>query len=256
MNTNSLLAEATDGANGSVIPMMTNSKTANIFRHREFIGNVRGTTADFNLQTYDVNPGLDEVFPWGYALANCYTSYRLRGLVFEFVSLSSEYTSTPYMGYVAMGSQYNVLDPAFADRKTLLNSEYSCSTKPSKNLMHPIECSPAQLPFAQLMVRSGTPPTNSDKRLYDLCRFSIATGGQASTGIIGELWATYEIELYQPKLVAQLGSLVNSDHFRGKPAGKALDAAVLQPGGTIGLTIPASPEIGRASCRERVSSPV
>ena len=45
VNTNSLLAEATDGANGSVIPMMTNSKTANIFRHREFIGNVRGTTA-------------------------------------------------------------------------------------------------------------------------------------------------------------------------------------------------------------------
>ena len=140
-----------------------------------------------------------------------------------------------------MGSQYNVLDATFADRKSLLNNEYSCSTKPSKNLMHPIECSPAQLPFAQLMVRNGQPPVNSDKRLYDLCRFSIATGGQASVGIIGELWATYEIELYQPKLIAQAGSLVNSDHWRGTCVTSALNGATQMPGCSLNTTIPATP---------------
>jgi len=107
--------------------------------------------------------------------------------------------------------------------------------------MHPIECSPAQLPFAQLMVRNGQPPVNSDKRLYDLCRFSIATGGQASVGIIGELWATYEIELYQPKLIAQAGSLVNSDHWRGTCVTSALNGATQMPGCSLNTTIPATP---------------
>lgn len=239
IDTNSILAEATEGANGSTIPMMVNSKVSNIFRHREFIGNVRGSTTDFNTQTFNINPGLDDVFPWGFALANCYTSYRMRGLVFEYISLSSEYTATPYMGYVAMGSQYNVLDAPFPDRKALLNSEYSCSTKPSKNLMHPIECSPAQLPFSQLMVRSGDPPTNADARIYDLCKFTIATGGQTSNGIIGELWATYEIELYQPKLVGSVGSLVNSDHWRGQAdaSGKVFANPTPRLGNTLGAQV-------------------
>ena len=76
-------------------------------------------------RTYSINLGLDDTFPWGFATAINYTTYRIRGMVFEYKSLSSEYTSTPYMGFVAMGTQYNVLEPTFTSKKQLENSEYA-----------------------------------------------------------------------------------------------------------------------------------
>lgn len=239
VDTNSLLAQATDGKQGSTIPLMENSKVANIMRHREFIGNVRGSVLDFAAVSYDVNPGLDDTFPWGYALANCFTSYRMRGMVFEFISLSSEYTATPYMGFVAMASQYNVLDANFTNKKVMENSEYSGSTKPSKNLMHPIECANDQILNDHLTVRSGEPPANADKRMYDLCKFTIACGGQASSGIIGELWCSYEVEFYQPKLGGATGNLINAEHWVGTNSTAAFPLAspVVKAGSKIGGSI-------------------
>lgn len=213
--TNSLLAQATDGQLGSQIPLMVNSKVANIVRHREYLGNVRGSPKDFNSTVYDLNPGLDETFPWGYALANCYTTYRMRGMVAEFVSLSSEYSTSSYLGYVGMATQYNSLDAPFDNKKVMMNAEYSCSAKPSRNLMHPIECARDQLVTDHLYIRAGDVPPNADKRLYDLGKLTVATGGQLTGNIIGELWITYEIEFFQPKLGGIMGSLTNSAHYRG-----------------------------------------
>lgn len=242
VNTNSILAQATNGNQGSQIPMMVNSKVTNIIRHREYLGNIRGSTLDFNATTFDINPGLDETFPWGYTLGNCYTSYRMRGLVYEFISLSSEYTGQAYLGYVAMATQYNALDDPFVNKKTMANSEYACSTKPSLNLMHPVECSADQLVASQLYIRGGDPPANADKRLYDMGRLTIATGGQASNGILGELWASYEIEFYQPKLGSATGSLINATHWKAPPnvevpPGMPLTGGVEQAGSTLQITI-------------------
>lgn len=240
VESNSLLAQATSGSEGSEIPMMINSKVANIMRHREFLGNVRGNTGDFVAQQYSINPGLDTTFPWLYSLANNFTAYRLRGCVFEFISLSSEYTATPYMGFVAMATQYNTLDGPFTSKKVMENSEYANSTKPSKNLMHPIECARDQIAVDHLYVRSGAVP--GDLRLYDLGTFTIATGGQATSGILGELWMSYEVEFYQPKLGGAVGSTVNTDHFKCSSCTSVLpwNLSALQSGSTIGGAITTS----------------
>lgn len=138
----------------------------------------------------------------------------MRGLVFEFKSLATSYSATPYIGYVAMGTQYNSLDPEFVDKKTLENSEYSNSCKSDQTMMHPVECAKNQLVLSELYVRDSlVVPSSADKRMYDMGEFTIATGGQATDGIIGELWATYEVEFYQAKGNHTQGTLSKIDHF-------------------------------------------
>jgi len=208
VNTNSLLAAATEGKNGGSVPIMRNSKVANIIRHREYVGDVIGSTDSFTLKKYAINPGLDDTFPWLSPIAQCYTNYRMRGAMAEFVSLATEYSAVPYIGYVAMATQYNALDTSFTNKKELENSEYANSCKPPENLCHPIECASDQLALHELYIRDGA--IVGDQRLYDLGQLSIAVGGQASATIIGELWITYEVELYFPKLATINGKLVQN----------------------------------------------
>jgi hypothetical protein len=211
LESNSLVAAATHGNNGSEVPIMKNSKVANIVRHREYIGDVIGSTLPFFNSQYPINPGLDGTFPWLAPIANSYTNYRMRGCCFEFVSLATEYSAIPYIGFVAMATQYNSLDPTFTDKKTLENSEYANSCKPSCSMMHPIECSQDMLALHELYIRNvSSLPVNSDKRMYDMGTLNIAVGGQASNTIIGELWVTYEIELYYPKLSSTFNPSFNT----------------------------------------------
>jgi len=245
VDTNSILAKETKGANGSEIPLMINSRTANIMRHREFISDVQGQVLN-TFTTYSINPGLDTTFPWLFPVANSFTAWRPRGIVFEYVSLSSDYNANSFLGYVVMATQYNSLDPTFTDKKAMENSEYACSCKPSVNMMHPIECSPGQVVLHELYVRPGT--VSGDIRFYDLGRFTILTGGQSATGPIGELWCTYEIEFYQPKLVASLGTLLNVDRFAftsgvasATPLGNVDKSP--QTGSTLGCIVTASTQL-------------
>jgi len=74
--------------------------------------------------------------------------------------------------------------------------------------------------------------------LYDMGSFQIATTGmQANGGVIGELWCTFEIEFYKPKLL--IGDVL-SDHWQ---LGGVTNAAplgttsTLVAGSTLGTTI-------------------
>lgn len=211
VNSNSLLAAATEGKNGYTVPIMSNSKVGTIIRHREYIQDVPGSVA-FSLTSFSINPGLDTTFPWASPVSNCYSNYRMRGMMFEFVSLATDYAAVQGLGYVVMATQYNSLLPIFVDKKTMENSEYANSTKPSVNMCHPVECAPGELSISELYVRSGVPPTNADLRLYDLGTFSIATGGQSGSATIGELWVTYEMELYFP-ILSGTNQTIQGNHF-------------------------------------------
>jgi hypothetical protein len=214
VHTNSMLAAGTHGEEGSEIPMMCNTKTANIMRHREFICNVLGTTDDYRAFTFPIQPGMDETFPWLHLTAQGFTSYKMLGAVMEFNSLYGQITAGGYLGYVAMGTQYNSMEPIFPDKETLVTSEYANSKRTDQSFMHPLECSPEQQVLKQQYIRSGDLPDNSDLKFYDLGNFTIATGGQATdNGIVGELWITYEVAFFQPKLARTGANYINADHW-------------------------------------------
>lgn len=171
-------------------------------RHREYIADITASSA-FTIQSFDINPGLSSTFPWLAGVANNFEEYQIAGMIFEYKSLSADYTtaSSAALGYVAMATQYNPLLPDFQDKIHLENYEFANSAKPSENFIHPIECKRSLNPVNQLYVRTGPVQDNADQRLYDLGKFQIATGGNSGSGVLGELWCTYEIHFYKPKLV-------------------------------------------------------
>jgi len=211
VQSNSLLAAMTKGANGNTVPMMENSKNANIIHHREYLGDIYSSSSSFQAFQLSINPGLFSTFPWVARVANSYTAYRMRGLIFEYVQEASELATAPGLGYVALATQYNSVDVPFSDKVTMLNSMYATSGSTAESKMHPVECAANQVVLEQLYVRSQGPPEGTDLRLYDMGQLTIAVGGQSESGAsIGELWATYEVEFYQPKNDFEYGPLMDT----------------------------------------------
>jgi len=59
----------------------------------------------------------------------------------------------------------------------------------------------------QLYIRAGNLPANSDIRMYDHANIDIAVGGHTvSDVIIGELWASYDVELLLPRSSETIGA--------------------------------------------------
>ena len=188
-----------------------------IIRHREFIKDIEATSA-FTLQSFDINPGLSTTFPWLSNVADAYEEYQMRGLVFEVKSLSSDAvlsaSTSSALGSVMMATSYNSLNPDFINKQQMLNYEFANSSKPSVSFYHPVECKKNWTPVSELYVRTGSVPAGADQRLYDLGKFQLATEGmQASSGICGELWATYEIELYKPRFDLGVEEEILADHW-------------------------------------------
>lgn len=229
-------------------PSIVNSanKGGVIVRHREYIGDILATTG-FTLQQFSLNPGLLQTFPWFSQMAMAYEQYRMRGALFEFLSTSSDAllstaTSTA-LGTVNMATLYDVTDAPFSDKRTMLNHEWSNSRKPSVSFIHPIECKASYNPNNLYYTRAAGVPPGADPARFDFCKFCIATEGmQAAGGVLGELWITYEIELFKQ----QYHPLVYTDHFRltgvaaATPLGTGTDlvnAANVARGGTLGGSI-------------------
>lgn len=199
--------------------------------HKEFIQDIvsSATPGAFNIDTFVVNPGVSETFPWLSSLAVNYEEYALDGIVFEFKSTSSNAlnSTNTALGTVVMATQYNSLNAPFVNKQQMENYEFAVSCNPSCNMIHPIECEQFQNPTHILYVREldNASIANSDKRLYDMGNFSIASVGlQGASVTIGELWVSYSLRLLKPKL-GQASDV--ADHF-------ILDAASVTTGTWMG----------------------
>jgi len=199
-------------------PQVVNSSSGVIVRHREYIQDILGTVAF--TQQFDsglpINPGMFKSFPWLSGIANNYTQYKWRGVIFEFIPTSgSAIASTNNaLGEVIMATNYNACDALFGNKQQMLNQEFSSSGMPSGHLIHPIECDPKLSTLDKLYTRSGAVGNNQDLRMYDLGLFQLATGGMQVDGInVGELWCTYEVEFFKPQMIAQSDEVQEDAHY-------------------------------------------
>lgn len=186
-------------------PELRNTPAGMIIRHREFISDI-APSVNFVNQSFPINPGLSSTFPWLSQIAVSFEEYRLRGMVFEFKSMSSDSIlssgSSTALGTVCMATQYNSLNSNFLTKKEMENYQFANSSKPSQSFLHPVECKHSLTAIDQLFVRTSPNTTNlqGDLRLYDAGEFQIATVGmQNTTGVVGELWVTYEVEFLKPR---------------------------------------------------------
>lgn len=187
-----------------------------IIRHREFIGNIIGSTA-FTINTWNVNPGDDATFPWLSNIAANYEKYRPIGMVFEFKSTSASAlnSTNTALGTVMLAPRYNAVSQSVpASKMEMLQIENCVSICPAESGMVGIECAKNYNPLGVLYNRVGGAVPSGSEQLYDFCDFYLATEGMQASATIGELWVTYEIELLTPILGGgQIGDDIGYGHY-------------------------------------------
>lgn len=201
-------------------------------RHREYIGEIKGSEGFTNQYELPINPGLVGSFPWASGVANQFQQYIVNGAVFEYVPSSGDAVSgtNSSLGQVMFAVQYDSLDASFQNKQQILNESWSQAVVPSQPVVVPIECAPMQTSVNTLYVRGGAAPANSDIRMYDLGKLTVATEGQQSTGnTLGSLYISYDIILLKPTLTSAMDLNAKVAHFT------RLDGATaLFPFGTVG----------------------
>lgn len=185
-------------------------------KKREYITALNATTA-FNNNVFPIQPGLNDTFPWLCSIANNYEQYRFNGLVFQYVSTSSDAiasTTDLGLGQVLMATDYNAADEAYVNSQQMLGAMFSNSGKPSQEILHAIECASPDQAQKLYYVRSGDIPENTDIRLYDLGNFQIATQNMpANYDGMGQLWVSYDITFCKSVQNNQLGFDINTDFY-------------------------------------------
>lgn len=184
---------------GNGIPKFSRHGRGTTIVHTEFLGDISGSSA-FTNRVYKVNPGDAQTFPWLSQIADSFDKYKFRRLMFSYRTSSTDYSTTSTLGMVVMAAQYNVLDPQFNNKLVMENYDTAISTKISQSCIYGVECKNSTQAAGQLYIRATPNPSSSDQRLYDLCNFNLATVANPNTQVIGELWVSYEVELYNPNI--------------------------------------------------------
>lgn len=211
VDTNSIVRSAKASTS---IPLMHTSNQTVVVRHKEYLGTVKSST-EFKIQhSYPINPGLKGSFPWLSNIAQGFSEYRIKGLVYHYVPTSghSVASTNTALGSVMMTTNYRCTDSEPSSKVELLNEYWACESVPSETFAHPIECDPKENPFNIQYTRSADVPADDSRLMYDLGNTYVATQGQQIDGAtLGDLWVTYEVELKKPVLIS---NTTPDDHTR------------------------------------------
>lgn len=201
---------------GSQIPSFAHGVNSVRVKHREYIGDISSTTGFINT-LYPINPGLSSTFPWLSTIAANYDEYKFHGLVFEYRSTAANSVGSTNLslGTVVAATEYNASLPQYVSKLQMTNSEFSSSCNVCDSLLHPVECKKSETVLGELYTRVNNPiATQQDIRLFDLGNFQLATMGcQAGGNVIGELWASYDIEFFKAKYGVVSGTSIASAHY-------------------------------------------
>ena len=235
IHSNSLIASG-----GKMLPTFGQDEIR--VKHRECVAHLDATTA-FQNNVFPMNPGLSDSFPWLSAIANNYEQYRWNGVVYQFKSnCSNSIASTTNLGLgqVILATDYNAHNKPFVNQIQMLGSMFSNSDKPSRDILHAIECAPADMPQKLYYVRSGDIPPGTDARLYDMAVFQIATSDMgADYSGMGQLWVTYDVTFKKSVMNNQLGFDINTDKITPITPSNAAPWGALQAiadGSNLGMT--------------------
>lgn len=225
--------------------------------HREYIGDILSSDV-FQTTPYTIQPGLATVgstlFPWLSTIAKGFQQYKMHGMVLEFVSTGTAFSTTGGLGSVSYSTLYDASAPPLASTLAVKNNDYTTAAAPDASFIHPIECASKESPVVVRYIRTNNSPDalTTDERLDDIGTFQVTVEGcpNANNGYkIGELWATYDIELLKPALpdvhegTTYIGHYSSTSGAGGnysytESAANSLPCTVLGTSGSLTLTMP------------------
>jgi hypothetical protein len=161
----------------------------------------------FSNATYPIIPTDVNTFPWLSKIAGLFDQWEPHGIVFEFHTTSSTFNGTSQaLGAVIMATEYDVNDPVYPSKQVMENADYACSSVPSANLLHGVECDPKERPLPVMY----TTPRSGQLNFSTLGNFQIASQGCSTAGTtLGELWVSYDITFYKKQLVSSAFDVPN-----------------------------------------------
>lgn len=237
------------GGKGSQISVNQGDLTGDIWVSRsEFVQNIvatgtAGTSTLFQINGFSLNPGLPGTFPWLSQIAQNFTLWDAKGLMFQYKPTFTESAGTSSsLGKVILCTQYDPDASAFISSVQMENYDYANSCKPSDGLIHGCETKNSQQFGNMLYVRTGS--SSRDKIFTDIGTLFVATegiplaAGQTSC-IVGELWVTYHVKLSRAELYgSMLGLNVLNDCIVGTTSAAALVVtSVPATDNNIGVTV-------------------
>ena len=240
-----------------------------IFSNTEYVTDLfagaSGTPTEFNIDSFDLNPGLDVeanngLFAWLPQIASGYSQYKFMKCVIEYRSKSGDSTgANTALGSVFMSANYSATDDAPTSKGDMLNSQYAVSTTPAKDALFPIECNPRSQNLKMHQIRTKALKSNQNQDLFDMAKIFIATQGIPTTGqLLGEIHITYQIK-FSKKKVNDKSNEIRSANYRwtgaagqgptsAYPLGQSNAYPTSQPtapeGNNLPLTINASNLVG------------
>lgn len=221
---------------------VTNPSIRNINRsgdikvaHREFISDLNGSTG-FAVNSFAVNPGLSQVFPWLSSIARRYESYRFEKLKFSYETGAP----TSATGSVLGAIDYDASDPSPQTKVQVMSYRSAVRSPPWSDFC--MESKKEDLDKrSSYFIRKSALSANEDVKLYDVGNFFLCTQGQADSSNIGELYVEYVISLMTPQLdasepckFAKFTGTNNSSPFDTKSGN--LDVTVSSTGSTSSVT--------------------
>lgn len=209
-----------------------------ILSRREYVSEIYGpASGSFSIQSFPLNPGLEGTFPWLSQIAQNYDEYDLLQCIFTFKSTTSESSNTVngQVGTIIMATAYNASSPNFTDKVTMLQYEFSNSTRLTESLQHGIECDPSKLSGSRgEYIRNNPVVIGQDLKTYDHGKFQLAVANCASTYFnqsLGELWVSYTVRLRKAKFYTALGLGISKDIYVSN--GGETETAVMGPATSI-----------------------
>lgn len=202
------------GMTGNQTPSIRNGGAEDgciVISHKEYLGEVKSSTdGNMAVAAYNINPGNENTFPFLSQIARNFQEYRLEGLMFMFRSMYADATAisqtagtpaTNAQGSVIMATQYDPTENPPQTKQELVNLEFAQTAKPSETMSHFVECAKGSSPLTNLYIATSPESQTGDERFYNFGTFNIATLGVPALGAtLGELWVSYQVRLYKPKL--------------------------------------------------------
>jgi len=192
-----------------------------IITHREYITDIFGPPAgnSFVNQSFSLNPGLEQTFPFLSQIAGNYDEYDFVQLVWEYRSTTTDIgnSSTGQCGTIIMCTNYNAAAPPFHDKGIMMEYAHAQSCKVTEHMVHGVECDPSKSAGTTISYTRTSPViSNQDIKTYDIGLFqlAIANSPPAYANLpIGELWVQYSVRLRKPKLFSSRGLDTDKDEY-------------------------------------------
>jgi len=208
-------ADSGDAGSIDSLPQFRKGKHNISVCHREYWKDLKVPVLPeaYNVETQVISPSNAALFPWLASMAKQYQMYRIKGMVVEYKSNTSDYAASGPLGVVGIATNYNVIDLPYPNLVAFENSEFAVVTKPSRNILHAIECAPQSGRDEWLYIRdigNENPLLINDPRFSDFARLQVATSGLPGTPgtTLGQLWISYDIEFSKPVIPSAGASLV------------------------------------------------